>query len=77
MEYKTKDLNIATIMAYYGANLIRVEKDANLDSKAKFFIFSGNIDFEAIEKKYWEGELEVEPKRLLFILKEVKSRLYR
>ena len=76
MEYKTKDMNIATIMLYFGAILSRIEKDPNRDNRAMYFYFSGNIDFAGIEKDYWNQELTVEPKKLFFHLKDVKNRLY-
>lgn len=76
MEYKTKDMNIATIMMYFGAILTTIEKDPNRDSRALYFHFTGNIDFAGIEKDYWDQLLMVEPKKLFFHLKDVKNRLY-
>jgi len=76
MEYKTKDINIASVLLCYGANLVRVEKDINKDNKASFFVFTGNIDFEKRVKEYWADELLVNPKELLYKFKEVKNRLY-
>lgn len=76
MEYSTKDLYLATIMLYFGATLSKVEKDPQKDGRALFFNFTGNIDFEGIERDYWQQELAVEPKKLFYTLKEMKGRLY-
>lgn len=76
MEYKTKDINIASVLLCYGAILLRIEKDINKDNKASFFVFVGNTNFEKIVKDYWGDELLVNPKELLYKFKEVKNRLY-
>lgn len=76
MEYKTKDMNLAAIMLYFGATLVEVFKDPAKDKRALYFLFTGNIDFAGIEKDYWNQELTVEPKKLFWVLKEIKNRLY-
>lgn len=76
MEYKTKDIYIASVLLCYGASLVRVEKDLNKDNKASFFVFTGNVDFEKIVREYYADELRVNPKELHSKFKEVKNRLY-
>jgi hypothetical protein len=74
--YKTKDMNLATVFLYFGAKLLKIEKDPLRDARASFFVFEGNIDFEGIEADYWKQELLVEPKRFFYTLKDIKGRLY-
>jgi len=76
MDYKTKDMNFATVLVYFGATLLKVEKDPNKTTKASWFIFTGNTDFAGLEADYWKQELLVEPKRFYYAQRDVKNRLY-
>jgi len=76
MEYKTKNFYLSVILLYLGAELVHIEEDENNKKRASYFVFTGNFDYENIEKQYYGKELKVEPNKLFFCFKELKTRLF-
>lgn len=71
--FETTDITLATTLNIYGFQLEIVL--ANPPKKCKF-IFPASFALSDIIKKFWNGELTVEPIHFSQMLRHFKSRIY-
>ena len=70
--YKTKDLQIASILVTSGFNIVKLERSG----KICFFIFKNTFDLKNALIDYWNGALRVDPKLLFIAYRELKNRIF-
>lgn len=69
--YKTNDFYVAAVLRSLGYKF-KTELHANTDKVT--FIFDREV--EEIVHKYWDNELQVDAKKLVAAIKEMKSRIH-
>jgi len=70
--YRTTDLALAAAVSMF----VPIEDINRQNPRRVEFIFERNSKLEKLLKRYWNNQLEVEPKKYFNQLKILKSRLY-
>jgi len=72
-QYKTNDMTIAAVLAYFGQEMIDVGKTNNGDVE---FVFKQSNNLNDLIKAYMLDEISVSPKRFAIALKDIKRIIY-
>lgn len=72
MEYKTKDLYLATTLVALDYPLNKLEKEGAIF----FFVFPKDPKLESEIDRYWTGKLLIDPMKLFNAFKTLKARMY-
>lgn len=71
--YKTSDMTIASVLAYFGQEMIDIDKTDKGDIE---FIFRQSENLSDLVKAYMLDEISVSPKRFSVVLRDIKKILY-
>lgn len=71
--FSTNDITIASVLAYFGQELVEVNKNIRGDIE---FSFRQSPDLQDIVKGFSLEELSVNPRRFSIVLKDMKKILY-
>lgn len=72
-EYKTTDMTIAAVLAYFGEEMMDTGKNSKGDIE---FIFNQSPNLQDLIKAYSMNELSVNPRQFSVALKDVKKIIY-
>lgn len=73
---RTKDLCLATAMITLDMHPDSIEVHEEKGKQVAEFIFESTTDFQIALKKYWDGDLRIEPRLFYANLKATKNRIY-
>lgn len=71
--YRTADLALTTALCVSGFTIEDIERAS---AHRSVFIFEKTIKLLEVEKRYWNGELRIEPQAYFNQLKIIKTRIY-
>ena len=79
--YKTKDLYLAATLLALSFPLSKIDKTSKpyifyFKKEREPFIAGDTLTPKKVEKAFWNDQLSISPKKVLFSLKELKQRLY-
>jgi hypothetical protein len=77
-EFSSRDLYLASVLVCIGFPVERVDwqlEGGSQEKKVAYFIFSSSEDILDAEKKFWRGELAVEPKKYIESLKALRYQI--
>ena len=72
-EYKTTDLNIASILTTLEYTIKRLDRE---NSRRIIFVFQDEFEIQNVIGNYWADALSVNPRKLFDNQKMLKTRIY-
>lgn len=70
--YKTSDLSLAVTLSLFFP-ILGIEK---MNPNRAYFLFEHTDELQNTTKKYWNGELKIEPKSYSIQLRQLRTRVY-
>ena len=74
---KVSDLGLASTLLTMGYEIVSMEEETDAKNRPrKVFNFRDSEELQDNIQKYWNGELRLEPQKLITALRKLKSRIH-